>query len=314
MNLNSRISIGLRKFFKKYGKIIVIIFVIWLIIFAFNQFLKNRPKEISLINTYAPDKAVIDDGGDVPKRKREDVKNTINTFLDYCNDKQYGNAYDMLTEDAKLYLYDNDLLLFKEYVDKVFNTKKIYNYQNFSNFNDTYIYDLTVLDDIEATGTSTGYDPYVEKIAVRKVDDKYLISNQGFIETKDYNITAENDNIRVDVLSKDMSYAKEGYNVVLTNKTDKYIVILDNSLLNEITLNLGDQKRKITNYSNASIILNPGQTRTDVFIFDKFYDDNKDPSEISLENVRILDNYDFTMEETEDYAERMYSFNISLKK
>ena len=86
------------------------------------------------------------------------------------------------------------------------------------------------------------------------------------------------------------------------------------TLKNEITLNLGDQKRGASNFSNASLVLNPGQTRKEVFIFDKFYDDGKDPTEISLENVRIMETYSTTMENTYEDADRMYSFNIPLKK
>ena len=314
MNINAKVSIAIRNFFKKYGKFILIIFVCWLIVFIINQQLKKIPKEVKLINTYQPDTAVIDDGGNVPKKYVSDVRGVVEKYFTYCNYKEYENAYNLLTTECRTYLYGDDISLFADYVDSIFTTKKIYSLQSYSNVGDTYIYDMIITDDIEATGTTGTYEPYREKIAVRKVADEFMISNQGFMDSQKYNIVSEDENLRVEIASKDMSYKKEGYNVTITNKTDSYIVILDNTLKNEITLNLGDQKRGASNFSNASLVLNPGQTRKEVFIFDKFYDDGKDPTEISLENVRIMETYSTTMENTYEDADRMYSFNIPLKK
>ena len=304
MNLNGKITIAIRKFFKKYGRIILIVFVVWLIIFLINQYLKRRPQEFSMIDTYTPDDPVIDDGGSVPRRYVETINKTVESYFNYCNTKQYEQAYNMLTDNCKEYLYGNDLSLFQEYVDSIFTKNKIYNLQNYSNVDDTYIYDMVILDDIESTGTTEGYEPYKEKIALRKVNNEFKISNQGFIESKSYNKVSEDENLRMSVESKDVSYRREGYNVTITNKTDKYIVIIDNSINAEVTLNLGDQKREVVNYSNASLILNPGETSNVLFIFDKFYDDKKDPTEISLENVRIIDNYTENIENTAEAASR----------
>ena len=313
MNLNSRITMAIRNFFKKYGKIILIVFVIWLIIFLINQYLKKIPKETSMINTYTPDIPIIDDGGNVPSRYVGTINQTVETYFNYCNTKQYEKAYNMLTEQCKEYMYGDDLSLFQQYVDSIFKQTKIYNLQNYSNIENTYIYDLVILDDIESTGTTEGYEPYKEKIAIRKENDEFKISNQGYIESKTYNKVAEDENLKVTVKSKDVSYSREGYNVTITNKTDRYIVIVDNTINKEITLNLGDQKRTAVNYSNASLVLNPGETRNEVFIFDKFYDDGKEPTEIYLENLRIIDEYSENMKDTAGVASRMYSYGISLK-
>ena len=313
MNLNGKITMAIRNFFKKYGRIILIVFVVWLIIFIINQYLKKRPKETSMINTYAPDNPIIDDGGSIPKRYVETINQTVETYFNYCNSKNYEQAYNMLTEQCKEYLYGNDVSLFQEYVDNIFTKTKIYNLQNYSNVNGVYIYDLIILDDIEATGTTEGYEPYKEKITVRKENDGFKISNQGYIESKIYNKVAEDENLKVTVKSKDESYTREGYNVTITNKTDRYIVLVDNTINKEITLNLGDQKRGIVNYSNATLVLNPGETTNEVFIFDKFFDDQKDPTQICLENVRILEEYTENNQDTAGTANRMYSYNIALR-
>ena len=313
MNLNGKITIAIRRFFKKYGRIILIALVIWLIIFLINQYLKRLPKKNSMINTYNPDSPIIDDGGSVPTRYRENINQTVEEYFNYCNSKNYEQAYNILTDQCKEYLYDNELSLFQEYVDSIFTQNKIYNLQNYSNIDGIYVYDLIILDDIESTGTTEGYEPYKEKIALRKEGNEFKISNQGYIESKTYNKFAEDENLKVTIKSKDVSYRREGYNVTITNKTDKYLVLVDNTLSTEITLNLGDQKRGTVNYANASLVLNPGETRNEVFIFDKFYDDQKDPTEICIEDVRILDEYEETNEDTAGTASRMYSYTIKLR-
>lgn len=313
MDLNARITLAIKNFFKKYGKIILIGFAIWLIIFIINQNLKKLPNEIQINTSYEPYTPVIDSGGNVPEKYQEKINTTIDNYFNYCNNKKYENAYNMLTEDCRNYLY-GDLSLFKEYVDNIFNTNKTYNIQNYSNVDGVYIYDINIIDDIESTGTTGKYEPYKEKIALRIENKEFKISNQGFIESKDYNIISEDDYIRVTVKSKDVSYRKEGYNLTIQNKTDKYIDIIDNSINAEVTLNLGDQKRTVTNYSNAMLVLNPNATTDVVFIFDKFYDDKKNPKQISLETIRILDNYTIGLENTSEQAERMYSYNINLTK
>ncbi len=313
MNLNGKITIAIRNFFKKYGRIILIVLVIWLIVFIINQYLKKYPKEKSMINTYKPDSPIINDGGSVPKKYVENINQTVEKYFNYCNTKNYEQAYNILTDQCKEYLYDNDLLLFQEYVDSIFTQNKIYNLQNYSNIDDIYVYDLVILDDIESTGTTEGYEPYKEKIALRKEGNEFRISNQGYIESKTYTKFAEDENLKVTIKSKDISYSREGYNVTLTNKTDKYLVLSDNTLRKEITLNLGDQKRGVINYANTSLVLSPGETRDEVFIFDKFYDDQKDPTEICIEDVRILDEYFENDEDTAGNASRMYSYTIKLR-
>ena len=47
------------------------------------------------------------------------------------------------------------------------------------------------------------------------------------------------------------------------------------------------------------------------FIFDKFADDGKDPTEINFNNVRIYEQYNTSLK-PED-AENLFSFNIKLK-
>lgn len=279
-----------------------------------NTYLKNRPEEIIATNTYTPDTPVMDTGESVPETVREEVNNTIDTFFNYCNSKQYKSAYDMLTTVCQEYMYSDSLSEFMEYVDSVYTSQKIYNIQNYSNVNDVYIYDINILDDILSTGTTGGYETYKEKIALIEENGVMKISNQGYIgKTTFSNVTGEDQYVKISIMDKNMSYQREEYAVEISNKTDGYLVIGNGNLANEITLNLGDQTRPALDIINNPIILAPGQTTNYFLLFDKYYDDGKTPTEMSFNLIRVFGNdEDLANEGLSSNAYVSYSMNIPL--
>lgn len=314
MNLNSKISIAVTRFFKRYGRLIIIVLIVWIIVVLINTYLKNHKKNNnSLANAYTPDVAVMDDGDlSVPQKYRTDVKQTIDTYFKYCNSQEFENAYNMLSDDCKTFLYQNNLQNFENYVKDIYTGDKKYYIQNYSNIGNKYIYEIHVIDDIEKTGGTGGYKENAEKITVIRNKNDYKISNQGYIENRKYdNIISQTEDMVVKVISKDISYGKEAYNLEITNKTDKYILISDGTYSDEVTLNITDQKRKATNTQNATFLIGPNSTKSLTFIFEKFADDEKEPTEINFNDVRIYEQYNTSLKP--ENAENLFSFNIKLK-
>lgn len=311
MNINSKITLTINRFFKKHGLKVLIAFIVWLIIFIINQYLKSQPQQTSSTNTYTPDEAIMDENGNVPNRYRSEIKNVIQQYFDYCNTKQYINAFNLLTSDCQEYIYDNSLARFSEYMSERINGNKSYYIQNYSNINETYIYDFYVTDNLEATGGTEGFKETKEKIALKKEKGEWRISNQGYIGREELNSSQEDENIKVKVTSKNISYQKEAYNLSITNKTDKYILISDGTYTDSVTLNLGDQKRNATNTASTTFLVSPNSTKTFTFLFDKFADDGRTPTEINLNNIRIYDLYNTNLKA--ENAEKLYSLNINIK-
>ena len=312
MNFNAKVILSIRKFFRKHGKLLLIVFIVWLVIFLANTFLKLHPKKVNLSISYDPDTPIMDDNDTIPKKKISSVNNTIDKYFNYCNSKNYNEAFNMLTEECKYYLYDNNIATFQEYVDNIFTSNKIYNLQNYSNVNNIYIYNIKILDDITATGTSEDYEVYQDKLVIHDENNEYKISNQGYIGKKLINRETEEDNMKVKVIKKEISYYKEEYTLEIRNKTDSYIMLSDDLGGNQITLNLGTQKRAALNTSNANIIIVPGETKQFILLFDKYYDDGVEPKEINFNNVRLLNN--ISNESTnESEINKSYSMNIVLK-
>ena len=316
MKPGTKILLALRRFWKKYWKFIIIIAIAWLIVIIINNYLKNKPEEVSVINTYTPDTPVIDSGGSIPKKEIEEVNDVIDTFFFFFYNKEYKNAYDMLTNDCQEYMYSGSLEEFIQYVDSIFNNKKIYNVQNYSNVGNVYIYDINILDDILSTGTTGGYQKYTEKIALINQDGVIKIANQGYIgKTKFNNIYGEDNNIKISILYKNMSYKREEYAVEIFNKTNGYIVIANGNVANEITLNLEDQTRPALDMINNPIIIAPGQKVSCFLLFDKYYDDGKDPKEMNFNLIRVFGNNEEQAKEgLTSNANVSYSMNIQLSK
>lgn len=96
--IDTRLKI--RRFFKKYKKIIIFIIIIWAIIFVVNYILKNMPKEDIPETTYEPNVSVMTED-EVPDKWHETIESTIETFVQRCNNKEYEAAYNMLSDDCK---------------------------------------------------------------------------------------------------------------------------------------------------------------------------------------------------------------------
>lgn len=330
MNINSRITLAIRNFVKKYGKIIGIVFFAWLAIFLVNQYLLNKPKDIVLKESYTPDIPIMDDTKEVSKGDAKKIHELVDQYFNYCESKEYQKAYEQLTDDCKEYVYEDSLDNFKEYVDEIFKDGKTYNIQNYSNVDNIYVYILTILDDVESSGTTGGYNTYQERIALIKdqKENTFKISNFNYITKKQINKTTEDGYLKVDVNSLQIGYDKQVYNFTVSNKTNSYIIISDNTLSNEVELNLGDELRKANNLESNLYFLGPKETKDMKFVFTKYFDDETESTEIRFNAVRVIDDYeqyitdesdgpvdmgDDETEPTSTIADKVYSMNISLK-
>lgn len=313
MDFNSRITLWLRHLWVKYRRVILVAFIIWAIIFAINQIVKNKPKTVTLQNTYNPDTAIITDN-QASAKTQEKIKSVLENYVSKCNEKNYQEAFDLLTDDCKEFLYDDSVNRFKEYVDKTFANYKIYHYQSFSIVGNYYIYEVSLLDDIGTTGATGDYNKSIEKYTfVKQSDGNFKIATGDFIRKVNLNNKQiEDNNMIVKMLYYYQSYNKIDYVVQIINRTDKYLDIADGTIGSEVTININGEKRNATNLSNAEVLLAPGKSDTYSLIFDKYFDDSKKASQINFNCVRLIENYDSSSLDTSQDAQKYYSFNIDL--
>ncbi len=303
----------IRRFFKKYKKIIIFIVIAWAIIFTVNYILKNMPKEEIPKTTYEPNVSVMTED-EVPEKWQATIESTIDTFVQRCNNKEYESAYNMLSDDCKDAVYPT-LSSFQKYVDNRFKEKRSYSIQNFSNVGKQYIYDVNLMDDLMATGLTNKEFYYNEEKFVFTEDDKSLkLAISGFVRRNNLNIFAEDENLKVNILYKDVYYDHEIYSVTLTNRSTHPIVIADGTTNNEVVINTGEDERSEKNVGTYGIVLQPNESKSYKFQFNKYCDDGNAPTYMMFNNIRVLQSYsgnESTRQAELDNAIRIYTLRIN---
>ncbi|MCR5147266.1 MAG: hypothetical protein K6B70_08040 [Clostridia bacterium] len=301
---------------KHRKKIIVLFLIFWLIIFIINTILKMQPEQLPAPSTtYTPHVSVLDSEKAVPEKLQQPIENIIDKYMNYCNNKEYEKAYETISKECREKNYPT-LEAFKKYVDHVFEgKKKIYNIQSYSIVDNKYIYQVRILDDILANGSTDGYYYYEEKFVMINDNGELKLSIAEYIGEEQLNKVAEDNNMKVEITNVSRDYETETYTIKVTNKTDKYIVIADNSNMDEILLDLGDQTRRPTNTNMVFFFVLPNSITTQTFTFNKFYDNGIKAKKIMFGNVRVLKEYDWmkgTTQENLDSAVELYAFQVGL--
>lgn len=309
--IDTRLKI--RRFIKKNRKKVIFVVITVAIIIAINYILKNMPEEEIPKTTYEPNVAVMDES-EVPKKWHSEIENRIKTFVDYCNNKEYQKAYDMISDECKDAIYPviGD---FKEYVDKKFQVKRIYSIQNFSNISKQYIYDVNFMSDFMATGsTGTNYGYVQEKFVFTEDDNSLKFAIGGFVRTNILDAFVEDENLKIVTKKKNVYYDHETYTVDITNKTDYPIVLGDGTGEDEIAISVNEQLREETNINAVNVVLQPNESRTFTFVFEKYCDDGYAPQAMYFTDVRVLKSYSGTEETRQqelDNAVRRYSLILN---
>ena len=319
MGLRTNIKVKAIRYFKGNKKrVIFVAIIVWLVIVIINQILKHQPEKIEApFTTYKPHISVINNEIEVPEKYQEPIENKINTYLNYCNNKQYEEAYSMITSECRRVNYPT-LDEFKGYVNAIFgDEKKIFNIQNYSVVGDKYIYNVRILDDILATGTTGGYSYYEEKYTLMPDGKDMKLSIANFIGEENLNIGIEDDYMNIKITSKSIDYDQEIYTVEVINKTNNYLVLSDNYQVDEILMDYGANTRRPTNMALPMFFVNPNSSTKKEIVFSKYYDDSSiEALKLIFNNVRVFKEYDWqegTTQNNIDNAVKIYSLEMSIK-
>ena len=169
---------GFRIFFHqniiKIVATIVAIIMTLALIYVLNSYYKNKKKDPEETQTdqYGRDYAILTD-----TQKNEAVytkeTNIMQQFVDYCNAKDYENAYNLLSDDCKNALYPNINIFIENYCNPNFETIKTCNFQAWN----TSTYLVEIRNDAITSGeyTNTEY-----------IRDYYTISADGKLSINSY--------------------------------------------------------------------------------------------------------------------------------
>lgn len=315
MNYWLDIRLKVSRFFRKHKRKIIIILIIWSIIIMINYYLKYRQKVILPQTTYEPHSPVIDKTDKVPEKLKEPISNLIKDFVENCNNKNYDAAYNLLSEEYKTRYYSS-IDKFKKHVDEMFPNKKIYNIQDFSNLNNTYVYRVRLLDDILTDGTTDGYSFTEEKYVLKEENGNLKISLDGYCGSQNLDIEVEDEYMEIKINKKYITYDETSYVITIRNKTNNFILISDKETYNgAIQLKLPNDTRTAKYMANSNFVILPNETKTEEFQFTEYFDDKQEPTNLLLNSIRILPKYTGDEEKAQEENEnaiKLYSLSIDL--
>lgn len=315
MNFRSKTMLKLREFLKRYYIILIIIAVALCIMFYVNRSFKKPQKEENVSKSNSISSPVIDTTKEVPTEYKEPINNLIKNFMEYCNNKEYESGYNLLSSDFKK-RYISSLSKFKIYVDTVFKSKKIYNVQNYSNTNEIYVYSITIMDDILASGSTNGYNSIEDKFVITKENGEFKLALNGYCGSKEINVNSQDKYMEIRIVKKYIKYDKETYLIQFKNMTNNYIVLADNTEKNEIILKTSSGSKQC-DMTNANLVILPNETVEKEITFDKYFDDGKEDENLILNAIRILPEYSGKEENAtkeKKKAVKLYSLTIDLKQ
>lgn len=224
------------------GKIIMALAIIAFIIIliqAVKDVLKNQEDErelVSKVEHTKPIQSVIT--GQVISEETTDANMaTVKQFVDYCNNKNYNEAFNMLSEDCKNE-FENEINNFiNNFYNNVFSTKRTYKLELMFKKSNMYTYKITYYENnLLATGGSELNKNVEDYITVFKDDNESKISINGFITKEEINESQKIGDIEVIVNSKKVYRTYETYNITIKNYSGKRILINNSEKPDDICL------------------------------------------------------------------------------
>lgn len=281
----------------KIWLILGIIIFVYVIIRMFNaQIKKENEEKINngtnqnfQVTTYLPSSqtSVMTNSSTTKENLKKDTE-IIKNFIDFCNDNNIEEAYNLLSQQCKDELYKNINDFYNKYYKNIFNEKRSYDIENWAS-SKNITYKVKYLNDIMSSGTVN--DEYIEEYitVVTENNEKKLNINQ-FIGKEELNLKMETDNLNITVVNKYVYYDYEEYEIIFENNTDKNIIL--DTKENTESVYIEDTKDiKYTWFGNevpnSYLNLNSGESKRLRLKFNEIYTGKKTDSTIYLTDVNI---------------------------
>ena len=287
----------IRWYNKNHGLFWVIVFIVIISIAiprALNKHIKEQKKNgvsssnRNITTTYDNADYSIISGGTVKKDVKEKNNTIISNFIEYCNNGDIENAYSLLSDNCKENLYP-DIESFKNnYYNRVFNQKRLFEMQAWYQENGSYTYKIDLVEDMLSTGkeNTMAIEDYFTIVSEK---GKKRLNINDYIKREEINRQKEDDNLKINVVSKDVYLDYEIYNLEVQSKNGKTIVL--DSLETTNTMYLQDEgmyKYKAFSHEITQPELQVITTRNLRVKFNKKYTTNRKINKIVFEDI-ILD-------------------------
>lgn len=222
----------------------------------------------------------------------QNEQSLIEQFIEYCNNNQTAEAYQMLSEDCKNNLFPTIDYFKTDYIQKVFKEKITAKLEKSLYGND--VYRVLYYTNLLASGGNKDSNVIQDYIYIVRNNDETKLSINQFLYTKQLEKVTETDSLYAKVIKKEVYVDYEIYQVQIKNKLDKTILL--SNFENNKTVTLLDKNQvkyssNIHEQGTDNLILNPGQQITIDIKFTRMYNKSREEGEkITFSN--IVTNYE----------------------
>lgn len=295
--VKARISNFIKKHKNKIGdlgmKLIIVAIVVFIatILLSGTRSLNNEKKE-SPKDVYEPTKTIIQ-GHDVSEKQYEKDSNIVEKFLEYCNNKDVEQAYNLISEDCKDSLYPTLERFKTSYYEHIFQQQREYNLQSWISTNEYTVYKIRYTNKMLSTGTYQKGNIYQDYITLLKNTDAEKIALGTFIKSETLNKQTSTKEIQAKVIKKTIYADKEEYEIYIKNNTENTIKLDSLKKTNTIKL-VGNSGGAYNTYTNElfslNMIIKSGETNKLTIKFKKTCESNNNSKYIQFSEV--IRNYD----------------------
>lgn len=276
--------------------VLIIVFII-ILIQVINSILENTRTTSESGNkviedTSRPDESVIT-GEELSDETTDENVDIIKQFVDLNNKKDYANAYNLLTEDCKSKVFNNDLNNFiLNYSNQVFSSEKTYSLELWQYTINSYTYRIQYTDNnILATGNINSGKNIEDYITIIETNNEKKLNINSFIEKRIINKETEKSGINIIVNDRFMYRDFEEYTITVKNNTDKTILLSEGLNGNDICLmdsNDIEYDSIINEVPLIDLEINPGMEKNITIRFYKMYNLYRPIEKICFKNI-IMD-------------------------
>lgn len=301
---------------KKILYVIFIIIFIFLLIYSMNSILqKDEDKKINNSNiTQTTKNTMINQKEETQTTlSNNTIQNAMKIFVNYCNNNNVEEAYDMLTNDCKeAFNFSTKEVFKKNYLDIRFREKQDYSMVKWSVDGNRTLYLIKFYGDLLSTGGEN--KEAQEYYTFVKEENGYKININNFIYCEDKNIDVQKDGVRVHIGKMYVYDQYQEVEVSVENLTEgKICLIGSGSDPRNVYLENDSKVQYSLMYSADGLddgIIKKGSTGDYILKFNKAYNVNNKEKYMVFSNI-ILD-YDKYLQ-TDDKINYKNKISIKIK-
>lgn len=229
-------------------------------------------------------------------KTQKTIVQVIDEFIEFCNNKQINEAYNLLSEECKSQMYPTVANFQQNYYNYIFaGSAKNISAENWIG----NIYKVKYKEDALSTGIYNSENTIQDYITgVRDEENNIKLNINGYIRKEEINKEKEVNKIKINIVEKHQYMNFETYVFEITNNSDNTILLNDiksEDIANQKSMYLEDRNNiKYTAYihelSEPEMKILPGETRRISIKYYNKYSSSKDIEKIVFS--RIILNYD----------------------